>query len=116
IEAAVRHLGPDNASAVLYRPTTSSQVAGSREEMRLMLDHEPRPQGLGPPAPYQARALRPFARKPASACIERLRECRFSCEESPARRSCTSASMAPAARVTKIRRLAVSPRSQSVRR
>jgi len=62
IEAAVRHLDPDNASAVLYRPTTSSQVAGSREEMRLMLDHEPRPQGLGPPAPYQARALRPAAR------------------------------------------------------
>ena len=62
IEAAVRHLDPDNASAVLYRPTSSSQVAGSREEMRLMLDHEPRPQGLGPPAPYQARALRPAAR------------------------------------------------------
>jgi len=42
---------------VLYRPTTSAQVAGSREEMRVLLDREPRPQPLATPAPYQARVL-----------------------------------------------------------
>jgi zinc protease len=62
IEAAVRHLGPDNASVVVYRPTTSGQVVASRDEMRALLEREPRPEALAAPAPYRARALGAAAR------------------------------------------------------
>jgi zinc protease len=63
IEAAVRHLDPDNASAVVYRPTAAPQVAGSRDGMRALLDREPRPQPLAAPEPYKARPL-PSAARP----------------------------------------------------
>ncbi|HEY6829979.1 MAG TPA: pitrilysin family protein, partial [Gemmatimonadaceae bacterium] len=46
VEAAVRHLDPDNASAVVYRPTSSTQIAASRDAMRTLLDREPRPPAL----------------------------------------------------------------------
>ena len=63
VEAAVRHLDPDNACAVLYRPTAAPQIAASREEMRVLLDREPRPKPLAAPAPYKARVL-PSASRP----------------------------------------------------
>jgi len=62
VEAAVRHLDPDNASTVLYRPTNAPQIAASREEMRVLIDREPRPKPLAATAPYQARALGAAAR------------------------------------------------------
>ena len=57
VEAAVRHLDPDNASAVVYRPTSSTQIAESRDAMRTLLDREPRPPALAAPEPYRARPL-----------------------------------------------------------
>jgi zinc protease len=62
IEAAVRHLDPDNASAVVYRPSATSEVAASRDEMRALLEREPRPAALAAPEPYRARPLASGAR------------------------------------------------------
>jgi len=57
VEAAVRHLNPDNASVVVYRPTNSSQVAASADDLRALLRREPRPEALTAPLPYKARVL-----------------------------------------------------------
>ncbi|HEY7394941.1 MAG TPA: pitrilysin family protein [Gemmatimonadaceae bacterium] len=69
VAVANRYLDPDNAGIILYRPTSSPEVAADHYAMRALLDTEPRPAPLSPPAPYAAHAL-PSAAKPQLECEE----------------------------------------------
>jgi len=62
VNAANRYLDPGNAGVAVYRPTSSSPIAGSPDDMRHLLDAA-RPAALPVPAPYAAHAL-PTAAKP----------------------------------------------------
>jgi zinc protease len=57
MNVANRYLDPNNAGIAIYRPTTSSEVAANASAMRSLLDNDPRPEPLAPPAPYKAHAL-----------------------------------------------------------
>ncbi|HTI64917.1 MAG TPA: pitrilysin family protein [Gemmatimonadaceae bacterium] len=61
IGIAGRHLDPDNAGVIVYRPNGSPQVADSAEAMRELLDGAPRPARLAASTPYHPRALAPLA-------------------------------------------------------
>jgi zinc protease len=60
--AANRYLDPDNAGVIVYRPNASSQLAVSANDMRELLDRDPRPQPLAPPQPHRAHELPHAAR------------------------------------------------------
>jgi zinc protease len=60
---AREYLSPDRAGAIVYRPLTGDAVASTPDEMRGLLDRDPRPQALPAQAPYAARPLGP-ARSP----------------------------------------------------
>ncbi len=64
IESANRYLDPDHAGVLVYRPTSSDAVAASADEMRAMLDSEPRPEALAPAAP---RTPHPISSGPSAA-------------------------------------------------
>jgi len=51
---ANRYLDPDNTGVIIYRPASSTQVAGDADAMRKLLDSDPRPDRLPTPAPYRA--------------------------------------------------------------
>ena len=61
IAIAGRHLDPDNAGVIVYRPTGSAQVAESPEAMRALLETEPRPAALPATPPYQPGVSAPRA-------------------------------------------------------
>ena len=97
---ANEYLAPDRAGVVVYRPSTSDSFAPSGEEMRALLDREPRPAPLAAPPAYSARIL-PGATTPeeltaaahavalaepaASSSTARRRARRSSCARNPAR-------------------------------
>ena len=56
-----RHLDPDNAAVIVYRPNGSAPVAESPDAMRELLESEPRPAVLQPSPPYTPRAQAPTA-------------------------------------------------------
>src|SRR5439155_7515488 len=56
VTVAQRYLAPENAAVVVYRSATSAPVAASADEMRTLLDAEPRPPSLAAPAAYVARS------------------------------------------------------------
>jgi zinc protease len=64
VNVANRYLDPNNAGVTIYRPATSGEVASNAAAMRALLDGDPRPEPLSPPAPYKAHAL-PSAPKAA---------------------------------------------------
>jgi zinc protease len=76
VAVANRYLDPDNAGIVLYRPNASAPVAADESAFRELLDRDPRPAPLTPPAPYTPHPL-PKARKPelereeAGVCVYR---------------------------------------------
>jgi len=57
IDAANRYLDPDCAAVLVYRPNASDPVAASADDMRSLLDREPRPDGLKPAAPRTPHAI-----------------------------------------------------------
>jgi zinc protease len=59
IGVANRYLAADNAGVIVYRPTSSAELAPGALEMRELLDGDPRPTPLGAPKPYAAHALAP---------------------------------------------------------
>jgi zinc protease len=61
IGIAGRHLDPDNAGVVVYRPDGSAPVADSADAMRELLDGGPRPPALAISLPYQPRVPAPLA-------------------------------------------------------
>src|SRR5262245_608266 len=69
VAVANRYLDPDNAGIIVYRPASSPEIAADHYAMRALLDTEPRPAPLAPPAPYAAHAL-PSAAKPQLECEE----------------------------------------------
>lgn len=56
---AGRHLDPDNAGVIVYRPIESSGVAESPEAMRDLLEGEPRPGALVASPPLRPHVLAP---------------------------------------------------------
>ncbi|MGE5731190.1 MAG: M16 family metallopeptidase, partial [Gemmatimonas sp.] len=52
-----RYLDPNNTGTIVFRPTTSEQLAPDADAMRQLLESKPRPAPLAPPAPYQAHAF-----------------------------------------------------------
>jgi len=56
VTVAQRYLAPENAAVVVYRSASSAPVAASADEMRTLLDAEPRPPSLAAPAAYVARS------------------------------------------------------------
>ena len=64
VALANRYLDPDNAAVIVYRPSSSSPVAASEDELRDLLQAEPRPSALAAPTPYAARpsAAAPLAK------------------------------------------------------
>ena len=59
IDAANRYLDPDSAGVLVYRPSSSDVVASSADEMRSLLDREPRPESLAPAAPRTPHPIPP---------------------------------------------------------
>lgn len=57
VAVANRYLDPNNAGVVVYRPTSSPEIADSPHAMRELLDAEPRPAMLAPAMPYSAHVL-----------------------------------------------------------
>ena len=57
INVANRYLNPDNAGIIVYRPSSSPAIAADESAMRALLDADPRPAPLTPPAPYVAHSL-----------------------------------------------------------
>ena len=63
VAVAQRYVDPDNAGVVVYRPTSSVEVAADASAMRGLLDGGPRPAALMPPSPYAPHVI-PSAPKP----------------------------------------------------
>ena len=59
IESANRYLDPDAAGVLVYRPTSSEEVAATADDMRSLLDREPRPEGLSPASPRTPHPIPP---------------------------------------------------------
>ncbi len=59
LEVARRYVDPENAGIIVYRPTSSSVVAEGSDEMRELLEREPRPKKLSPPTPRTAHGIAP---------------------------------------------------------
>ena len=57
---AARHLDPENAGLIVYRPNGSAQVAGSPSAMRELLESEPRPASLAASPPLELRVPAPL--------------------------------------------------------
>ncbi len=56
VSVANRYLDPDNAGIAIYRPENSSQVVAAADDMRELLDREPRPEPLAAAKPYTPEA------------------------------------------------------------
>lgn len=57
VAVSERYLDPNNTGTIVFRPTTSEQLAPDANAMRQLLESKPRPAPLAPPAPYQAHAF-----------------------------------------------------------
>jgi zinc protease len=57
VDAANRYLDPDSAGVLVYRPTSSEAVAANADEMRSLLDREPRPEALSAASPRTAHPI-----------------------------------------------------------
>jgi zinc protease len=62
VDAANRYLDPDSASVLVYRPASSEPIASSADDMRTLLDRDPRPEPLAPTAPRTAHPIPSGAR------------------------------------------------------
>ena len=57
VAVAIRHLDPDNAGVIVYRPSGSSMIAESSEEMRALLETSPRPMPVLAVPPVQPQVI-----------------------------------------------------------
>ena len=59
IAVANRYLSADNAGVIIYRPSSSREIAPDPDALRALLDRTPAPAPLPPSTPYKPHALRP---------------------------------------------------------